>query len=119
KVFAPIQGRLRIHDAPRGLTPSFDRPIARTQVRQPIVIEAVVPTTLMLGVAPSGLAWLPRPGATPGMEDERGRHLLVNGQPWYIERARHRQLDENGEMTTLLPILFGVRDCQIRLLWAR
>ena len=31
-VFAPIRGRLRIKDTPRGLTPSFDQPIDRTQI---------------------------------------------------------------------------------------
>ena len=119
KVFTPIQGQLRIQDIPRGLTPSFDQPVARTQIRQPIVIEALVPDSLMLGVAPSGLFWVPRPGAPPGMENERGRHILVNGQPWYIEQAKHRQADGNGGEMSLLPILLGIRDCQIRLLWAR
>jgi S1-C subfamily serine protease len=118
KVFAPIQGRLRIHGVPRGLTPSFDQPIARTQVRQPVVIEAAVVDSLMVGVTPSGLVWFPQPGTPPGMEDEQGRYILVNGQPWYIQHTRRRQSDENGEQP-LLPIVFGVRDSQIRLLWAR
>ena len=108
KVFAPIRGRLRIKNTPRGLTPSFEQPIARTQINQPIVIEAVVPETLVVGVSPSGLVWMPAKGAPAGMEDERGRYLLVNGQPWY-----------NDEGTPQLPILFGVRDAQIHLLWAR
>jgi hypothetical protein len=108
QVFTPIRGRLRIKNTPKGLTPRFDQPIVRTQINQPIVIEAVVPETLAVGVSPSGLVWLPEQGAPAGMEDERGRYLLVNGQPWYIDGgARY------------LPILFGVRDSQIQLLWAR
>src|SRR5262249_49658946 len=94
-------------------------PVVRTEIRQPIVIEAVVPETLMLGVAPAGLAWIPRPGTTPGFENERGRHFLVNGQPWYIEQMRNRQFNLNGELAVLWRILFGVRDCQVRLLGAR
>jgi len=108
KVFAPIQGRLRIKNTPRGLTPSFDEPIVRTQINQPIVIEAVVPETLVVGVSPTGLVWLPGKGAPAGMEDERGRYLLVNGKPWHIDQGAPQ-----------LPILFGVRDSQIQLLWAR
>ena len=119
KVFAPSSGRLRIQGTPTGLTPSFDQPVARTQIDQPIVIEAAVPGELMLAVSPNGLVWVPRAGAPAGMEDERGRHILVNGQQWYIEQAKHRQPDENGEVASMLPILFGVRDCEIRLLWAR
>ena len=56
KVFTPIRGRLRIKNTPRGLTPSFDQPIVRTQIDQPIVIEAVVPEVLVAG----GLAERPR-----------------------------------------------------------
>ncbi|MGP0064200.1 MAG: trypsin-like peptidase domain-containing protein [Isosphaeraceae bacterium] len=119
KTFAPIQGKLRIQGTPRGLTPSFDRPIARTQLSRPIVIEAVVPAELTLGVAPSGLFWVPRPGALPGMENDRGRHILVDGQPWYIEQGGHQQPMENGGMASLLPILLGVQDREVRLLWSR
>ena len=110
KVFAPIHGRLRIKDTPRGAdaAASISRSL-RTQIRRPIVIEAVVRETLIVGVSPTGLVWMPAAGAPPGMEDERGRYLLVNGQPWYMRRRRRPHL----------PILFGVRDCQIRLLWAR
>ena len=49
------------------------------------------------------------------MEDERGRHILVNGQPWYMEQGKHRQLNADGEVASVLPILLGVRDCEIRL----
>ena len=108
QLFAPIHGRLRINNTPAGLTPRFDRPIARTQIRIPIVIEAVVQETLELAVSPGGLTWMHAGGAPPGMEDERGRYLLVNGQAWYGEQA-----------LSTLPIIFGVRDCQIGLLWAR
>jgi Trypsin-like peptidase domain/Concanavalin A-like lectin/glucanases superfamily len=118
KVFTPIQGRLRIQNTPRGLMPTFEHSIGRTQITQPIVVEAVVPETLMLGVSPNGLVWLPRPGTQPGMENERGHYILINGQPWYIEQEKHRQPNANGE-ASLLPILFGVPDCQVRLLWAR
>jgi S1-C subfamily serine protease len=118
KVFTPIQGRLQIQNTPRGLTPTFDHSLGRTQVTQPIVVEAVVPETLMLGVSPNGLVWLRQPGTQPGMENEQGRNILVNGQPWYIEQDQHRQPVANGE-ASLLPIVFGVPDCQIRLLWAR
>jgi S1-C subfamily serine protease len=119
KAFAPIQGRLLILDTPKGLTPGFDQPVVRSEVRQPIVIEAVVPELLMLGVAPSGLAWVPGPGAPPGMENEQGRYVLVNGQPWYIEQMKQRLPNENVAMASLWRILLGIRDCQIRLLWAR
>ena len=119
KVFPPISGRLSIRGTPRGLTPRFDQPIARTELDRPIVIEAVVPAELMLAVSPIGLVWIPRVGAPPGMEDERGRHILVNGQPWYMEQGKNRQLGEDGEVASVLPIVFGMRDCEIRLLWAR
>ena len=97
KVFAPIRGRLRIKDTPAGLTPSFDRPIARTQIGQPIVIEAVVPETLMLAVSPSGLVWLPRTGAPPGMEDERGRYILVEWSTVVLRADEASAADEDGE----------------------
>jgi hypothetical protein len=108
KVFTPIRGHLRLKNTPRGLTPSFDQPLDRTQIHQPIVIEAVVPEVLVVGVSPTGLFWLPAKGAPAGMEDERGRYLLVNGQPWHVDVGAPQ-----------LPILFGVRDTQIQLLWAR
>ena len=117
--FTPIQGRLRIRGTPRGMTPSFDQPIFRTEIRQPIVIEAVVPETLMLAAGPNGLAWVPQPGTPPGMDSDRGRHILVNGEPWYIEQQNHRRLGQIGGNASLLPIHLGVRDGQIRLLWAR
>ena len=53
------------------------------------------------------------------MEDERGRHILVNGQPWYMEQGKNRQLKEDGEVASVLPIELGVSDWDIRLLWAR
>ena len=118
-VFTPIQGRIRIRGTPRGMTPSFDQPISRTEIRQPIVIEAVVPETLMLAAGPNGLAWVPQPGTPPGMESDRGRHILVNGQPWYIEQPDHRRPEQIGGNASILPMHLGVREGQIRLLWAR
>jgi Trypsin-like peptidase domain/Concanavalin A-like lectin/glucanases superfamily len=108
KVFTPIGGELRIKDTPRGIAPNFEDPIARTEIDQPIVIEAVVKESLVVGVTPSGLVWMPAKGAPAGMEDDHGRYLLVNGQRWY-----------NDEATPQLPILLGVREAQIHLLWAR
>jgi S1-C subfamily serine protease len=107
-VFTPIRGRLRIKETPRGLTPGFGQPIDRTQIDVPIVIEGVVRETLIVGVAPTGLVWSPVQGAPAGMEDESGRYLLVNGQPWRAAAG-----------PSVLPILLGVRAAQIQLLWAR
>ena len=107
-VFAPIRGRLRIKDTPRGLTPSFGQPLDRPQIHEPIVIEGVVRETLIVGVVPTALVWSPTQGAPAGMEDESGRFLLVNGQPWRAAAG-----------PSVLPILLGVRDAQIQLLWAR
>ena len=107
-VFSPIRGRLRIKDTPRGLVPSFGQPIERMQIDEPIVIEGVVRETLIVGVAPTGLVWSPVQGAPSGMEDESGRYLLVNGQRWRAAAG-----------PSVLPILLGVRDAQIQLLWSR
>ena len=44
----------------------------------------------------------------PAWKTKAGRYLLVNGQPWRAAAG-----------PSVLPILFGVRDAQIQLLWAR
>ncbi len=106
--FPPVIGVLRIKNSPRGLAPNFEEPLVRTQLSEPIVIEAVVPQTLVIGVSPNGLVWMPAPGAPAGMEDDHGRYLLLNGQKWHNEAGMPQ-----------LPILLGVRDTQIHLLWAR
>ena len=52
------------------------------------------------------------------MEDEQGRYILVNGQPWYIEQEKHRQRTRMARRRSCRS--FSVyRDSQIRLLWAR
>ena len=106
--FTPETGVLRITNSPKGLLPNFEEPLVRTQLSEPIVIEAVVPQTLAIGVSPNGLVWMPAPGAPAGMEDDHGRYLLLDGQKWHSEPGMPQ-----------LPILLGARDVQIQLLWAR
>ena len=62
-----------------GADTNFGQPIDRLQIHEPIVIEGVVRETLIVGVVPTALVWLPTQGAPAGMEDESGRFLLVNG----------------------------------------
>ena len=79
----------RIKNTPRGLVPSFGQPIERTQIDEPIVIEGVVPETLIVGVAPTGLVWLPVKGAPSGMEDERAAY--TSGE-WSAVACRRRHV---------------------------
>ena len=57
--FTPETGVLRITNSPKGLLPNFEEPLGATQLSEPIVIEAVVPQTLAIGVSPNGLVWMP------------------------------------------------------------
>jgi hypothetical protein len=115
-----ISGQLSIAEMPRTLTPNFGSPIARSNLQTPIVIEAVVPAALNVLVTPSGLLISTEKGAAPaGMEDEKGRYILVNGQPWYPERAGGLLQLPDGGSASLLPIMLGGREPQFHLLWAR
>ncbi len=119
KVLTSVRGQFRIGDTPETLAPNFDRLRSRNDVTQPIVIEAVVPSVMKLQITPMGIVWIPQKGAEGGMEDERGRYVLVNGHHWYMEQAATRQPLDDGEQASLLPILLGGRDPQVYLLWAR
>ena len=115
-----ISGPLSIAEVPRPLIPNFGVPMPRSNFRGPIVIEAVVAATLNLQITPRGLLVISEKGAAPaGMEDEQGRYLLVNGRPWYPEREGGRIPLPDGGSASLLPIVFGGREPQFRLLWAR
>jgi S1-C subfamily serine protease len=107
--FSPIHGRLRINRTPEGMSPAFDQPIDRARLGEPIVVEGIVRESLILGVAPNGVVWGPTNGLPSGFVDVlHGLYLLVNGQRWYATAVPAH-----------IPILLGMRDCQIQLMWSR
>ena len=118
-VHAPIRGRIKIEETPKGLMPNLNRQLARADLRQPVVIESVVRENLQIGVLPQGVALIPQSGQPAGMEDERGRYVLVNGERWHLEPGDGRQTFMNPGVGPALRIPLGMRVCQIHLLWAR
>lgn len=115
KDFSPIEGTFRIAGAPRPRFPGFDNPLSRTEVDLPIVIEAVVTSSLKLQVTKGGIRWL----LGEGLEDDHGRYVLVNGRKWYPEESKFQTVTAEGGHVPLLPIIIGDRETRIHLLWVR
>ncbi|MHC5538384.1 LamG-like jellyroll fold domain-containing protein [Singulisphaera rosea] len=115
KDFPPINGTFPIAGVPKPIFPGFDSPIARIQGDQPVVIEALVATNMKLQVTRSGIRWV----FGEGLEDDQGRHLVVNGRGWYPGRSKPQAPAAEGGASPLLPILFGERESQVHLLWSR
>ncbi|MHC5540763.1 LamG domain-containing protein, partial [Singulisphaera rosea] len=118
KEMPPIEGAFEVVDTPLPLAPSYDRPIGRDEIARPIVIETVLRKSIKFQVTPKGIGLLPADGEAPGMNDDRGRYLLVDGHPWYPDLSRFRSRTTQGEEVAELPIALGRRVTQVHVLSA-